>query len=139
MRGLFTAACLLLASMPSVFAANSTGCGRAKTLTNKQYSMQVNGKTRNYIMNIPDNYDQTKPYRVVYLWHQRGGSAQKIVNGENPQQGGVIPYYGLKALAQNSAIFVVPDGLNQGWANQGGEDVRSFCTSYRETDTDFLS
>jgi poly(3-hydroxybutyrate) depolymerase len=41
-------------------------------------------------------------------------------------RGGVLPYYGLKALAANSAIFVVPDGLNAGWGNQGGEDVRFF-------------
>jgi poly(3-hydroxybutyrate) depolymerase len=88
--------------------------------------MQVNGKNRNYFVNIPDNYDQNKPYRIVFEWHQLGGSAQKIVNGENPNAGGVLPYYGLKAIADNSAIFVVPDGLNAGWGNQGGEDVKFF-------------
>jgi poly(3-hydroxybutyrate) depolymerase len=127
MHGLLSSVCLLLASVPTIFAANSAGCGKAKTLqNNRQYSMQVNGKNRNYFVNIPDNYDQNKPYRIVFEWHQLGGSAQKIVNGENPNAGGVLPYYGLKALADNSAIFVVPDGLNAGWGNQGGEDVRFF-------------
>ncbi|WP_308440205.1 cellulose binding domain-containing protein [Asanoa siamensis] len=32
-------------------------------------------------------------------------------------------YYGLQRLADNSAIFVAPQGLNNGWANSGGEDV----------------
>ena len=126
MHGLFSTACLLLASVSAVFAANSPGCGKAKTITNKQYTMTVNGKTRNYFVNVPDNYNQNNPYRIVYEWHQRGASAQKIVNGENPNAGGVLPFYGLKAIAQNTAIFVVPDGLNQGWANTNGEDVTFF-------------
>ena len=126
MHGFFSTACLLLASVSAVFAANSPGCGKAKTITNKQYTMTVNGKTRNYFVNVPDNYNQNNPYRIVYEWHQRGASAQKIVNGENPNAGGVLPFYGLKAIAQNTAIFVVPDGLNQGWANTNGEDVTFF-------------
>jgi poly(3-hydroxybutyrate) depolymerase len=136
MYGLFPAACLLLASLPAVFAANSAGCGKTKTLTNKQYSMQVNGKNRNYFLNIPDNYDQNRPYRLVFTWHQLGGSAQKIVNGENPNQGGVLPYYGLKAIANSSAIFVVPDGLNAGWGNQGGEDVTFFDQLVKTVEAD---
>jgi poly(3-hydroxybutyrate) depolymerase len=85
MHGFFSSVCLLLASVPTIFAANSAGCGKPKTLQNRQYSMQVNGKNRNYILNIPDNYDQNKPYRIVFEWHQLGGSAQKIVNGEDPK------------------------------------------------------
>lgn len=136
MRGLLSSFCLLLAAVPEAFAAKSAGCGKAKTLTNKQYSVNVNGKNRNYILNIPDNYDMNHPYRVVYLWHQRGGSAQKIVNGENPNQGGVIPYYGLKALANNSAIFIVPDGLNSGWANSNNEDTNFFDAILKATEAD---
>lgn len=136
MRGLFSSICLLLAAVPSIFAANSAGCGKAKTLNNQQYSVQVNGKSRSYILNIPDNYNQSNPYRLVFLWHQLGGSAQKIVNGENPNAGGVIPYYGLKALAGNSAIFVVPEGLNAGWANSGGEDVAFFDAVVKTVEAD---
>jgi poly(3-hydroxybutyrate) depolymerase len=122
--------------VPSVFAANSAGCGKAKTITSKQYSMQVNGKNRNYFVTLPDNYDQNKPYRLIFTWHQLGGSAQKIVNGENPNAGGALPYYGLKALAGNSAIFVVPDGLNAGWGNQGGEDVTFFDQMLKTVEAD---
>ncbi|KAK3197421.1 hypothetical protein GRF29_216g149505 [Pseudopithomyces chartarum] len=126
MRNLLTSAFLLLASATSILATNSAGCGKAKTLTSKQYSIQVNGKNRNYFLDIPSNYNQNNPYRLIFTWHQLGGSAQKIVNGEDPNRGGALPFYGLKALANNSAVFVVPDGLNAGWGNQNGEDVTFF-------------
>jgi poly(3-hydroxybutyrate) depolymerase len=126
MRNLLTSALLLLASATSILATNSAGCGKAKTLTSKQYSIQVNGKNRNYFLDIPSNYNQNNPYRLIFTWHQLGGSAQKIVNGEDPNRGGALPFYGLKALANNSAVFVVPDGLNAGWGNQNGEDVTFF-------------
>lgn len=32
-------------------------------------------------------------------------------------------YYGLRDLARETAIFVAPQGLNNGWANSGGEDL----------------
>jgi len=32
-------------------------------------------------------------------------------------------YYGLRRLANESAIFIAPQGLNNGWANSGGEDI----------------
>lgn len=74
-------------------------------------------------MKLPDSCDKNYPYRLVFTWHQLGGSTSKIINGEDPNSGGALPYYGLQALANDSSIFVVPDGINAGWANQGGEDV----------------
>jgi len=136
MRGLFSTACLLLAGVSAVFAANSPGCGKTKTITNKQYTMTVNGKQRNYYVWVPDNYNSANPYRIAYLWHQRGASATKIVNGEDITKGGALPYYGLKAVANNTAIFVVPDGLNQGWGNSGGEDVTFFDQLVKTVESD---
>jgi poly(3-hydroxybutyrate) depolymerase len=107
-------------------AAQSAGCGKNPSIGNRQYTVSVNGRQREYIMKLPDNYDKNQPYRLVFLWHQRGASATKIVQGEDPNRGGVVPYYGLPPLANNSAIFVVPNGLNAGWANNGGEDTAFF-------------
>jgi poly(3-hydroxybutyrate) depolymerase len=125
-KTLAAAAILALTWAGAVIAESSAGCGKTPTIKSQQYTMQVNGKQREYIMKLPDNYDQDRPYRLVFLWHQRGGSATKIVQGENPNAGGVVPYYGLPPLANNSAIFVVPNGLNSGWANTGGEDTTFF-------------
>ncbi|CZT11506.1 related to esterase D [Rhynchosporium agropyri] len=129
-------AVLLLASLDTVFAAKSAGCGKAPTITSKTYSATVNGKQRQYIIKLPTGYDQNRAYRLIYLWHQRGASATKIVNGENPDQGGVTPYYGLPPLSNNSAIFVVPEGLNAGWANSGGEDVTFYDTIAKTVEAD---
>jgi poly(3-hydroxybutyrate) depolymerase len=123
---LVAVACIVLASLRGVFAASSAGCGKSQTIKSQQYSMAVNGKTRNYIMKVPSNYDNSHPYRLIFTWHQLGGSAQKIANGEDPNHGGALPYYGLEAISNNSAIFVVPDGLNAGWGNQGGKDLAFF-------------
>ncbi|KAI8633670.1 carbohydrate esterase family 1 protein [Xylariaceae sp. FL1651] len=125
-RTIFLVACTALASLQGTFAANSAGCGKSQTIRSQQYSMTVNGKNRNYIMKVPNNYNNTHPYRLIFTWHERGGSAQKLVNGEDINHGGELPYYGLEAISNSSAIFVVPDGLNAGWANQGGEDLMFF-------------
>lgn len=50
------------------------------------------------------------------------------MNGENPNAGGVLPYYGLPPLSNNSAIFVVPNGLDSGWANSNNEDLTFYDT-----------
>jgi poly(3-hydroxybutyrate) depolymerase len=134
---LVVVACLVLASLHTVvLAASSAGCGKTPTIKSQRYTMTVNGKQRQYFMKLPNNYDNSHPYRLVFEWHQLGGSAQKIVNGENPNQGGVLPYYGLEAISNNSAIFVVPDGLNAGWGNQGGEDVTFFDQLVKTVEAD---
>ena len=33
-------------------------------------------------------------------------------------------YYGMQVLANETAIFVAPQGLNGGWANSGGQDLK---------------
>lgn len=123
---LMTAVAIAVTFLDRVSAMKSAGCGKDPSITSKTYTMAVNGKQREYIMKLPDGYDKDHPYRLVFTWHQLGGSATKIVNGEDPNHGGVLPYYGLPPLANNSAIFVVPNGLNAGWANQGGEDLAFF-------------
>lgn len=122
-----TAVLLVMAWLSTVVMADkSAGCGKDPTISSKSYTMTVNGKQRQYIMKLPDKYDKDRPYRLIFTWHPRGGSATKIVQGEDINHGGALPYYGLPPLANNSAIFVVPNGLNNGWANSGGEDVTFF-------------
>jgi len=127
---------IVLASLDMAFAAKSAGCGKNPTITSQSYTMSVNGKQRQYIMKLPSQYDKNRPYRLIFTWHQLGGSATKIVNGEDPNKGGVLPYYGLPPLTNNSAIFVVPNGLNNGWANSGGEDITFFDNMVKAVEAD---
>jgi poly(3-hydroxybutyrate) depolymerase len=75
---------------------------------------------REYILDVPTGYDSNHPYRLIFGWHWRGGSADNVAMG---QLGGGA-YYGLETRSNGSAIFVAPEGLDQGWANTGGRDIQ---------------
>ena len=109
----------LLAFSVGLVQAATAGCGKAPTLTSGTRTMTVNGKSRRWILRLPSNYDRTKPHRLIFGVHWRDADYQAV-------DGGSAPYYGLRKLAGDTAIFVAPDGLNKGWANSGGEDVTFF-------------
>ncbi|EGX54170.1 hypothetical protein AOL_s00004g203 [Orbilia oligospora ATCC 24927] len=102
--------------------ALSPGCGKGATLTSGTKSMTVNGKSRQYILRVPNNYDQNKPYRLIFGLHWLSGTMTDVATGQTVQRD-VWSYYGLQQLASESAIFVAPQGLNNGWGNSGGEDI----------------
>jgi len=94
----------------------SAGCGKTPTIAggaNNPITIQSNG-ARQYLLRVPSNYDSTHPYRLVIAYHESGASA-KAVWGYN--------FYKLWDLANDSTIFVAPDGLNGGWSNTNGNDV----------------
>ena len=87
---------------------------------NGRITLQSGGTSRSYILRAPDNYDNKHPYPFVLAYHESGADAMAVASGTNAAGS---PYYGLWNLANNSAMFVAPEGLNGGWANTGGEDV----------------
>ncbi|MFK4084800.1 ricin-type beta-trefoil lectin domain protein [Kribbella sp. NPDC020789] len=101
--------------------AASPGCGKAPTLRSGTYTIQSNGKNRSFILSVPDNYSSSTQYRLVFGFHWLGGTMQQVAGGGS--DGEVYAHYGLRQLANNTAIFVAPQGLNGGWGNSGGEDV----------------
>jgi poly(3-hydroxybutyrate) depolymerase len=116
---LVAAAILFGLFLQGVSGARSAGCSQAPRLNSGTHRVTINGKQREYIVRLPENYDNNRAYSVIFTFHALGGSAQQIANGG----GGTLPYYGLPPLANNQAIFISPNGLNSGWANQGGEDI----------------
>ncbi|KAL2270708.1 hypothetical protein VTJ83DRAFT_79 [Remersonia thermophila] len=116
----------LALAAPSLAVKPSRGCGNTPRLvtpssTTTPLRLNVNGKQREYFVRLPPNYNNNNPYRLIFTLHALGGNAGQVISG----QGGYVPYYGLPPLINDttSAVFVVPNGLNNGWANQGGEDV----------------
>ncbi|MER6154006.1 cellulose binding domain-containing protein [Streptomyces sp. NPDC001868] len=103
-------------------AAPSSGCGKTPTLTSGSHTLQSGGKNRNFILRIPDGYDRDRAHRLVFGFHWLGGTSTDVATGRTVETG-TWAYYGLQRLANNSAVFVAPQGLNNGWANAGGEDV----------------
>ncbi|MCP3786698.1 cellulose binding domain-containing protein [Micromonospora sp. A3M-1-15] len=114
-------------------AAATAGCGRAPTLSSGTHSIQSGGRTRTYILRVPDNYDSNRPYRVVFGFHWWGGTATDVATGQTVQRD-VWSYYGLQRLANESTIFVAPQGLDNGWANTNGEDLAFVDDMIRQLD-----
>jgi len=98
---------LLSVSLRSVMAA-TPGCGKAAPASGTKSI-----GSRRYILQVPANYNPNKEYMLIFGFHWLNGNMNTVAPG----------YYGLRALAGESAIFVAPDGLNAGWANNGGADV----------------
>lgn len=102
----------------------SSGCGKAAGLMNGRASIDVAGAMREYILALPNNYDPSHAYKLIFGWHPLGGSAQQVASGG---------YYGLQKVAKDQAIFVSPEGLpfqgdSLGWGNKNGEDL-AFLTA----------
>ncbi|SOR84277.1 MULTISPECIES: cellulose binding domain-containing protein [Streptomyces] len=116
-------------------AATTPGCGKAPTLTSGTHTIQSDGKNRSFILRIPDGYDRNRAYRLVLGFHWLGGTSTDVATGRTVETG-TWAYYGLQRLANNSTIFVAPQGLNNGWANTGGEDVTFVDDMLRRIETD---
>jgi poly(3-hydroxybutyrate) depolymerase len=99
----------------------TAGCGKAPTLASGTRTIQSGGQNRSYILRVPDNYDSNHAYRLVFSFHWVGGTAEQVDNGST--SGPLWSYYGLRPLANNTTIFVAPQGLNNGWGNAGGQDL----------------
>ncbi|WTO41195.1 cellulose binding domain-containing protein [Streptomyces achromogenes] len=123
------------AAAPADAAAASPGCGKAPTLTSGTYTLQSGGKNRSFILRVPDGYDRDRAYRLVFGFHWLGGTSTDVATGRTVDPG-TWAYYGLQRLADNSAVFVAPQGLGNGWANTGGEDVTFVDDMIRRIETD---
>jgi poly(3-hydroxybutyrate) depolymerase len=111
----------------AALAASSGGCNGQATL--KSGVQTIDG--RQYTLKIPDNYDSSNPYRLVFGFHWRGGSMNDVVNGNS-----VPKWYGLDTLSEGSAIFVAPNGIDNGWANGGGSDIAFVDAIIKQVEAD---
>ncbi|WP_212828884.1 RICIN domain-containing protein [Catellatospora sp. TT07R-123] len=106
---------------PSAYAATTAGCGKAPTLHNGTYTVQSSGQSRSFILRIPDGYSNTRPYRLIFAYHWRGGTMNDVSSGGT--SGTTWSYYGMQEQSDNSAILVAPQGIGNGWANTNGADL----------------
>lgn len=93
--------------------------------TSPALRLTINNKAREFFVNLPSPYNVSHPHRLVMTLHALGGNAGQVVAGTS----GYERFYGLPALFDADpeeavkTIYVAPNGLNNGWGNQGGEDV----------------
>jgi len=86
-----------------------------------RYSIKSAGQDRTFIIRLPDNYDSNHPYWLIFAFHWNGGLADDVDSGGTSKY--EFAYYGLQKQSNNGAIFVAPQGINNGWANSGGQDL----------------
>lgn len=99
---------------------SSPGCGASEAPESGTLTIDVSGTEREYILELPENYDPSHPYRLIFAWHGLMYSAEWVASGGAPQTG---PYYGLLDEADETAVFVAPQALSGGWSNQNGRDI----------------
>jgi hypothetical protein len=116
-------------------AVPSKGCGMTnglKTLTtggssvanglptSTRLKITSGGMSREYIIDVPADYDPTHPYRLIFSWHQAYGSDTGNAIGQYPAFNGPnfdaknYAYFGLQreaTAAKQPAIFVAPGGI----------------------------
>jgi poly(3-hydroxybutyrate) depolymerase len=108
-------------SDPPPVANGSSGCSQPAKLSTGLQTLVSDGVTREYWVDVPANYDARKAYPVVFGLHWRGGSAAEVYGSSWASS---TPFYGLKALYTDGAVFIAPQGLDAGWANDGDRDIR---------------
>lgn len=91
-------------------AATSMGCGKTPTLKSGSLTIQSGGKSRKYMLRLPDNYDNKKPYRLMMGFHGATGNATEVAGAQNNN------YFGLYSLSSGSTIFVATEAVGGIWA-----------------------
>jgi poly(3-hydroxybutyrate) depolymerase len=83
----------------------SAGCDQMRTLQDGNRTVQSAGAARTYVLRVPMDYDNTRPYRLMLGFH-----------GANGRGADVAPsYFGLWDLADGSTIFAAPDAVGGLW------------------------
>ena len=119
-----------LGSGGSTTASPSSGCGQQPTILASQYNngthitITAANMAREYILNVPVDYDNTNPYKLILTYHELNGNDDEMYNEH---------YYGLLPLSGNSTIFVAPNGQQSGanctqasgcgWPNTNDSDM----------------
>ena len=106
----------------------SKGCGsnsklqKVKSVENgDQFQIQVGSDSRTYFITMPKNYDNKKPYKVLFALHCYGSNGEDFVHHaadyDHP-----TPYYGQQVLDKNGDyIFVSLDAVGGLWTKGQGD------------------
>lgn len=104
-------------------SAQTSGCGQSSPTGEQDRTVQIAGAERSYLLSVPDDYDSSTAYPLIFAWHGLGG------NGPLARQ-----YFGLQGQASDAAILVYPTALpnqegNNAWdLSPSGVDVELFDT-----------
>lgn len=100
-------------------AVRSAGCGQAPEFQSGTHTLEVDGLSRTFIVDLPSGYAPSEPYPVVFGFHGRHFSGAEFRS----------PAYGdLLSAAGDDAIVVHPDaaGEERAWETESQQDVVFF-------------
>ena len=111
----------------------SKGCGtnsklqKVKSVENgDQFEIRVGSDSRKYFITLPQNYDNTKPHKVLFALHCYGSNGEDFVH-HKADYDHPTPYYGQQVLDKNGDyIFVSLDAIGGLW-NKGQADHDFFA------------
>lgn len=132
----------------------SMGCGKTSTLTfgtvpgemanatpggpdmgtgkGGWVTISSGGQSRNFAMRLPDNYDSSHPYWLIFAFHGNGETASGMDTGG--ANGYFTAYWGLQRESKNNAIFVAPEWSGGGWSTGDlaftDDMVKTISTNY---------
>ena len=86
---------------PETMGKASTGCGKS-TSNNLSGTFTYDGIRREYIISLPENYDQNKPTQLIYGFHGRTNTNYEVRE-----------YFELEKYSKQPTIFVYPASLKQ--------------------------
>jgi len=100
--------------------ATTAGCSKTDAFVglDENATIDVGGVTRNYVLSVPDGYDHTVPYPLIFGVH-----------GLNADGKAAHGYLGLEKATGEPAIFVYPSATDPatGWKMKEGEgDIEFF-------------
>ena len=120
--------------------AGSAGCGAGQSPPSGFYQIDVDGTMREYHISMPDNYDASRPHKLIFVFHGLGGTVERSLEHD---------FFGLLGQNDGSAIFVAGQGLSgpsvrdpnrpgpTGWPNRDGEDVNFIRALLAKMRTDY--
>jgi len=126
----------------------SAGCGKAPGVASSMYNngtripFTSGTQQRRYILNVPTNYDNTKPYKLIIVYHELNGNDVEMYNQK---------FYNLLPQSNNTAIFIVPNGSQSsgpcsgtgsgdsgcGWPNSNNQDLNFVDALVKATEDNF--
>ena len=126
-RNMLIALILLLSALAACLALffRSSGCGTDSGFVTGERSIMSNGVERVYYIKLPEPYDASTPYPLIFGFHGASGDYRSFTQG----------YYDFQGVVGEAAILVYPNGL----ANDAGltqwdqeNDLIFFDDLYRE-------
>jgi poly(3-hydroxybutyrate) depolymerase len=123
---------LTFGTVPNENANATPGGGSLGTGKGGWVTITSGGQSRNFALRLPDNYDNTQPYWLIFAFHGNGETADGMDTGG--ANGYFTAYWGLQRESKNGAIFVAPEWSGGGWGTGDltftDDMVKTISTNY---------